>query len=443
MWGGIKCPKCSASNPGTANKCGVCGQSFHAAAASSAASGATSPPAIGSAGPPLPVSSGHGVFAALKPVSPVAGSIPAGQPQTQVSANAIFGMIAPAPVHPAAPPMSAPAANPPGHASVSPFASLVSGASAVAPPVLPRVAAWQSPVQAHPIATQAPARKPSVRVIAIAGAALVAAVAATWIFTSRSPQPSSALAAVTTPSNPTTAVSAPTGGPCRGAIGTGSADPGLAECVKAATVLLEIGVYDADDEDYRRHLKVSHGTGFLVDDHGLIATARHVVSGEITKQTGARYKMRVSVLFADRTRVDAVRCLADDDDTDLSILRIDKATPRYLRLSDEDKAAEMTPVLVVGHPLDKERWSFSRGDISSRTTINDHDFYGVTARVEPGNSGGPVMLTSTLEVIGVADAKVKGTGLSYAVPVKPLRKLIQGHRDDDGKSCGAEGRKGF
>ncbi len=122
---------------------------------------------------------------------------------------------------------------------------------------------------------------------------------------------------------------------------------------------------------------------------------------------------------------------------------MERATPKYLRLSEQDKAPEMTPVIVVGHPLDTERWSFSRGDISSRTTISDHDFYGITARIEPGNSGGPVMLASSLEVIGVADAKVKGTGLGYAVPVRPLRKLIQGHRDDDGRSCGAASRRGF
>jgi len=95
---------------------------------------------------------------------------------------------------------------------------------------------------------------------------------------------------------------------------------------------------------------------------------------------------------------------------------------------------ETTPVVVVGHPRG-ELWSITQGTITGYRKKDGQAFYGTDARIEPGNSGGPVTLRATGEVIGVSDWKVGGTSLNYAIPVEVVADFVAAYGKDAGQPC--------
>jgi S1-C subfamily serine protease len=129
---------------------------------------------------------------------------------------------------------------------------------------------------------------------------------------------------------------------------------------------------------------VSSGTGFLVSTTGHILTNNHVVEG-CTRQT---FQLRGELaVAAERLAVNAV--------TDLALLKttLTTTTPAQfrggasLRLGDE--------VVVYGFPLLGDlssQGNLTYGIVSALSGLNDDlSRMQMTAQIQPGNSGGPVM----------------------------------------------------
>lgn len=127
------------------------------------------------------------------------------------------------------------------------------------------------------------------------------------------------------------------------------------------------------------------GTGFAVDDD-LVVTAAHVVDG------------RASVLLhLDGQEVPAA-VIQIDPVEDLALLRADAPlTGHTFEFVDADpRLAE--EVAALGHPFGSQDLIFSRGAVSGFDTVTDEltgQRWPVTqtdAAVNPGNSGGPLLL---------------------------------------------------
>lgn len=237
------------------------------------------------------------------------------------------------------------------------------------------------------------------------------------------PLPTASLPAA--PSLPATAPSASSApaGPGAGApvppLG-GPLDQSFREKLKNATVvvLMKIGRRD-----------VGMGSGFFIDGDGLFATNHHVID---SKAMGARVAVR---LYGREGEVDDVLCVADDPRRDLALLRVKGLPPPgVLDLYRGDRIPETTPVVVIGHPRE-EFWSITQGTITGYREHNGHPFYGTDARIEPGNSGGPVTLRGSGEVIGISDWKIRDTSMNYAIPVEALLALIRASADQPGRPC--------
>jgi S1-C subfamily serine protease len=166
---------------------------------------------------------------------------------------------------------------------------------------------------------------------------------------------------------------------------------------------------------------VATGTGFVVDERGHIATNDHVAAGGrlVTVQAGAGER-----------RVRA-RIVGRDPSTDLALLRVDpRETPGLapLPLGRSGGVRVGDTAIAVGNPFGLQR-TLTVGVVSATDrSIDAPDGFPIEgavqtdAAINPGNSGGP-LLDGEGRVIGVL-AQSEAAGISYAVPVDTLRRVL-------------------
>lgn len=393
MWGTITCPKCKHGNPGTARECSSCGTPF--VLASAAASGTSTSASVSTMQPPTP---------AANPV-PAEGTA---KPSWMTT--------------------NAPLPSPPAQSrNIEAEAPRIVSQGAVSQPVPPTPIT--SPLVNQP-ANASPPQSPGHRLLLpLLVAALVLAGVVAFYFVRRD---SSVTAAPPSDSNVALPASPSGRGP-----ETLAPSAELIARWKSAVVLIESYAFKGN-EIIHIEGKTSQGTGFFVSADGLIATAHHVI-----RQVDDGLEHRLAVKLLDTSKFEQVLCLAEDKENDLAVMKIAKQGTEYLRLSSTDSIPQTTRIFVIGHPgkgTYSEFWSVTQGSVTSRAIGPDEkEYYGVDARIEPGNSGGPVLLTGG-EVIGVADWKVTATSMNYAVPVQKLRTLIERAKEVKGSPCGIGGK---
>ena len=148
--------------------------------------------------------------------------------------------------------------------------------------------------------------------------------------------------------------------------------------------------------------RVSSGTAFLVSDQGHLLTNAHVVTDCKTVSVGS---------------FGFVQIVDIDKTNDLALLKTDiKISARPLPL------AETSPllgeeVIALGFPLQdilQNGLNATRGDISSLAGLGgDSRFLQITAAVQPGNSGGP-LLDREGRVVGIVTQKLNAVKMAAA-----------------------------
>jgi len=166
------------------------------------------------------------------------------------------------------------------------------------------------------------------------------------------------------------------------------------------------------------------GSGFLINEDGLIITNNHVISGR---------SPRIQVTLADKSQYEA-EVVVRDPMNDLALIRIraGRKLP-YLRLGDSDHVQVGQKVLAIGNPFGLAG-TLTTGIISSLgRTIRDEngneleDMIQTDAAINPGNSGGP-LLDSQGNVIGVNTA-IYGPGgnigIGFAMPINAAKRMLE------------------
>lgn len=175
------------------------------------------------------------------------------------------------------------------------------------------------------------------------------------------------------------------------------------------------------------------GTGFIVDESGIVITNQHVVSDKTSD-----YKVVNS--HGDEF---VVTTILRDDISDIALLRIDKGDKELtaLKLGDSDKLVVGQNVLAIGTPLGEFAGSVTTGIISglNRTVSAGQSWFGSTiktyegviqtdAAINPGNSGGP-LINSQGEVIGVNFATTQGVdNISFALPINSVKNRLEEYK---------------
>jgi serine protease Do len=152
---------------------------------------------------------------------------------------------------------------------------------------------------------------------------------------------------------------------------------------------------------FPKGVTITGGSGFIVDEGRKIVTNKHVIEGgkEFAIRTGLGEVIRAKVVF-----------ISDTDD--LAILELSKPLPadRAIPTAAYAKPRVGRDVVVMGYPL----WyilgegspSLTSGVVSKGTGMgDDRNTFQLTAKVNKGNSGGPVFDLNG-NVVGITVGKL-------------------------------------
>lgn len=210
----------------------------------------------------------------------------------------------------------------------------------------------------------------------------------------------------------------------------------LAESLRPGVVAIQsyVAKDPAVDQKHQVQVRVSQGSGLIIDAEGHIATNRHVLedanSFTVTLHDGERY---------------AASIVQTDPRSDLAVLKINASGLQPVRWGDAAKLKVGQWAVAVGNPFgfanDDGNLSVSIGTISAlgremthRLSVNPMvQYYGhlieTTAAINPGNSGGPLFNLDG-EVIGIVTAIETSSGVNegtgFAIPVDaPVRRALE------------------
>ncbi|MFC2008411.1 S1C family serine protease, partial [Chloroflexota bacterium] len=190
--------------------------------------------------------------------------------------------------------------------------------------------------------------------------------------------------------------------------------------VKPSVVAIntEVVTYDIFNRTFTQQ---GAGSGWIIDNNGLIVTNNHVVEGAKS----------ITVTLAD-DRTFPAETVRTDSLTDLAILKINagKLTPANVGDSSQLRVGDW--VVAIGNPLglgiSAKEGIVSRLDvpisISSGQTL--YDLIETSAAINPGNSGGP-LVNMAGEVIGITSVKIATVGvegLGYAININSATPII-------------------
>lgn len=221
--------------------------------------------------------------------------------------------------------------------------------------------------------------------------------------------------------------------------------------VVASVKLSVVGIGNHDR--LRRPPNLLNGTGFAVSNGNLVVTAYHVVQA----LEGESEQMSVFVGEGETAFVRSARLVSHDEDYDVALLEIDGDPLPVLSLHAGPRVPDGTEIGFTGFPIGGVFGLYPathRGIIAASTPVARPQVrvgeltpdmirklqtrlvsYQLDATAYPGNSGGPVYLSATGEVIALVNSTfVKKTkeaaftspsGVTFAMPVSYIAAVLR------------------
>jgi len=173
---------------------------------------------------------------------------------------------------------------------------------------------------------------------------------------------------------------------------------------------------------------IGSGSGFFINESGQALTSYHVVNQCISIEVHHKNKQLPA------------RIVEVDKFLDLAVIEIEGPSRHYVKFLPEDQKAKLgQQIIVAGYPLSQllgNSVNVTLGNISSINGINgEKNSFQLSAPIQPGNSGGPVVgrpgavvgiINSTLNSV----AMVKNTGsipqnVNFAIKAGLATQLLE------------------
>lgn len=175
-------------------------------------------------------------------------------------------------------------------------------------------------------------------------------------------------------------------------------------------------------------IQISTGTGFLINNKGVIITNRHVVEGSTN--------LKVTFSINGKRVATSARVIAVDNEVDLAILVIEKEMIEIKHIIQQpfpyglsDASLNLgEKIYVLGFPSPDmlgTNIKLTDGIVSASSGFYDDDaLYQISAPIQPGNSGSPMFdINGNIKGIIVASYS-NGQVVNYAIKSKFLKQMM-------------------
>lgn len=176
-----------------------------------------------------------------------------------------------------------------------------------------------------------------------------------------------------------------------------------------------------EDQTPENSIQKGTGSGFILNDNGMIITNAHVVEGTKT----------VNVILKDgQNYVGTV--LGTDPVTDVAVVKIEAENLPTVTIGDDHILTPGEWAIAIGNPLGLDNTVTvgiisALGRSSSEVGVPDKRvrFIQTDAAINPGNSGGP-LLNAQGQVIGMNTAiRADAQGLGFAIPIETAQRVAE------------------
>jgi len=184
--------------------------------------------------------------------------------------------------------------------------------------------------------------------------------------------------------------------------------------------VVSISTLGLDPFKISKPVNIAVGSGFIINDEGLVLTNSHVIFG----------RQLIVITLDDGRKIDA-ELLGADPIFDLAVLRISvppEGHPAAV-LGNSDSIQIGEEVIAIGNPFGLEQ-TLTRGVISGLNRIVPGSprltlpLIQTDASINPGNSGGPLM-NRCGEVIGInTSILAEAQNIGFAIPINVAKSFI-------------------
>jgi hypothetical protein len=165
------------------------------------------------------------------------------------------------------------------------------------------------------------------------------------------------------------------------------------------------------------------GSGFFVNDSGLIATNAHLTAprSNLTVILSNGQPLEAHLVYVD-SGIDIAFLVVHPPSTGFSF--------PYLLLADPNSVLQGDTVFAIGHPTEGMPFSVTKGIVSAvgkLSSSGDETWIQTDAALNPGNSGGP-LLNSQGEVVGITTERPAGkvvAGIAFALSTAHLSAALK------------------
>ncbi|WP_144213837.1 S1 family peptidase [Shewanella donghaensis] len=190
----------------------------------------------------------------------------------------------------------------------------------------------------------------------------------------------------------------------------------------------------AEVEDNQKEIisLISSGTGFIISNDGYILTNSHVLKG----------KKNISIFLDNEEIPLPVRIVEQDELNDIALLKVDMIFDEMaLPLELTNKTSRGTEITVLGYPnidMQGSELKSTFGFVNANSGAQgDTRFYQISAPIQPGNSGSP-LINHQGNVIGIVTSTLKqdtaleisgnlAQNVNYAIKIPYVASLLIDH----------------
>jgi S1-C subfamily serine protease len=157
------------------------------------------------------------------------------------------------------------------------------------------------------------------------------------------------------------------------------------------------------------------GSGFFITSNGYLVTNEHVVGND-----------KKVIVTMRNNKITIANVLKTDEKRDLALLYVKGTGYPFLKICPIDQVSIGAEVISIGAPQGLD-WSVSKGIVSSVRDVNGISVIQSDVGMNPGNSGGPLILLSNRNFIGINSFGFSGMysqRLNFSISADELLKAF-------------------